>query len=359
MLLTLILFILGFVLLVAGAEWLVRGASRLAQASGISPLVIGLTVVSFGTSAPELAVGVQSAYLGQPDVAIGNIVGSNICNILLILGLAALVSPLVVSQKLLRLDVPLMIGVSVLLLVLAWDGQLSRIEGGLLFAGIVLYVGFSLWQSRRESQHVQQEYARQFGAEALEPTTESIGINLLWLVAGLVLLVLGAYWLVQGAAEVARWLGVSELIIGLTVIAIGTSLPEIAASVVAALRGERDIAVGNAVGSNLFNILAVLGATALVAPEGLPVASAAVYFDIPVMIVVAFACLPIFFTGYCIDRWEGGLFLAYYGAYLAYLVLDATRHSALETFSGVMLLFVIPLTVITLLASCLQAWRRS
>ncbi len=358
MLLTLVLFVLGFVLLVTGAEWLVRGASRLAQASGISPLVIGLTVVSFGTSAPELAVGVQSAYLGQPDVAIGNIVGSNICNILLILGLAALASPLVVSQKLLRLDVPLMIGVSILLLVLAWDGQLSRIEGVLLFAGIVLYVGFSLWQSRRESQSVQDEYARQFGAEALAPKTESIGINLLWLGAGLVLLVLGAYWLVQGAAEVARWLGVSELIIGLTIIAIGTSLPEIAASVVAALRGERDIAVGNAVGSNLFNILAVLGATALVAPEGLPVASAAVYFDIPVMIVVAFACLPIFFTGYCIDRWEGALFLAYYGAYLAYLVLDATRHSAIETFSGIMLLFVIPLTVITLLASCWQAWRR-
>lgn len=357
MLMTLVLFLLGFVLLVGGAEWLVRGASRLAGSLGISPLVIGLTVVAFGTSAPELAVSVQSAYAGQPDLAIGNVVGSNICNILLILGLAALISPLVVAQKLLQLDVPVMIGVSVLLLLLALDGHLGRPDGALLFAGILFYVGFSLWQSRRESRQIQEEYARQFGVEATMATATPVWLNLLLVAGGLVLLVLGAYWLVEGAVALARWFGISELIIGLTVIAVGTSLPEIAASVVAGLRGEQDIAVGNAVGSNLFNILAVLGLTALVAPEGIAVASAALYFDIPVMIVVAFACLPIFFTGHRIARWEGVLFLGYYGAYLVYLVLDATGHGALDTFSGMMLWFVAPLTVITLLVSVSNALR--
>lgn len=357
MLLTLILFVLGFVFLVGGADWLVRGASRLAQAVGVSPLVIGLTVVSFGTSAPELAVSVQSAYLGQPDLAIGNVVGSNICNILLILGLAALLSPLVVSQKLLRLDVPLMTGVSLLLLLLALDGRLGRIDGTLLFSGILLYVVFSIWQSRRESRQIQEEYARRFGVETEAAAAIPLWNNLLLIGGGLILLVLGAHWLVEGAVVLARWFGISELIIGLTVIAVGTSLPEIAASVVAGLRGEQDIAVGNAVGSNLFNILAVLGLTALVAPEGVRVATAALYFDIPVMIVVAFACLPIFFTGHRIARWEGALFLGYYGAYLAYLALDATGHGALDTFSGVMLWFVAPLTVITLLVSVHNAWR--
>ncbi len=352
MTLTLILFALGFVLLIGGAEWLVRGASRLAALFNISPLVIGLTVVAFGTSAPELAVSLQSTMAGQPDLAMGNVVGSNICNILLILGLAALASPLIVQQQLLRQDVPLMIGVSILLYLLVLDGSVGRLDGALLFAGIVGYVVFSIVQSRRETnRQVQEEYAKEYGAK---PDGGSVPRNLALVVIGLLLLGLGARWLVDGAVLIARLLGMSELIIGLTVIAVGTSLPEIAASVVASLRGERDIAVGNAIGSNLFNIMAVLGLTGLVAPEGIAVSPAALNFDLPVMIAVAVACLPIFITGYRIDRWEGGLFIAYYAAYLAYLVLDSTGHDALDTYSSVMLLFVIPLTVLTLL---ILLWR--
>lgn len=352
MTLTLTLFALGFVLLIGGAEWLVRGSSRLAAQFGISPLVIGLTVVAFGTSAPELAVSLQSTMAGQPDLAMGNVVGSNICNILLILGLAALAAPLVVQQQLLRQDVPLMIGVSILLYVLVLDGSVGRLDGALLFAGIIGYVVFSIVQSRRETnRQVQEEYANEYGTK---PDSGSVPRNLALVVIGLVLLGLGARWLVDGAVLIARLLGMSELIIGLTVIAVGTSLPEIAASVVASLRGERDIAVGNAIGSNLFNIMAVLGLTGLVAPEGIAVSPAALNFDLPVMIAVAVACLPIFITGYRIDRWEGGLFIGYYAAYLAYLVLDATGHDALDTYSSVMLLFVIPLTVLTLL---ILLWR--
>ena len=356
MTLTLILFVLGFVLLIGGAEWLVRGASQLAAAAGIAPLVVGLTVVAFGTSAPELAVSVQSAYLGQSDLALGNVIGSNICNILLILGLAALVAPLTVAQKLLRLDVPLMIGVSVLLFLLALDGEIGRLDGALLFAGILAYVVFSIVQSRRETRQVQEEYAREYGVEV---STGGGGLlrNLGLVAIGLVLLVLGARWLVDGAVLIARLAGVSELIIGLTIVAVGTSLPEIAASVVASLRGERDIAVGNAIGSNLFNIMAVLGLTGLVAPEGIVAPSAALNFDLPVMIAVAVACLPIFFTGHRIARWEGALFLGYYAAYLAYLVLEATDHDALPAYSATMLWFVLPLTGLTVAVTVYNAWR--
>lgn len=353
---TLVLFVLGIVLLVGGAEWLVRGASRLAAISGISPLVIGLTVVAFGTSAPELAVSVQSALGGQPDIALGNVVGSNIFNVLFILGVSALIAPLVVSQQLIRLDVPLMIGVSVLMYLLALDGSISRLDGLLLFAGILMYTGFSIVKSRRESAQVQEEYAREFG-KPVAPTTREILKNLALIIVGLALLVLGARWLVEGAVAIARLFGVSELIIGLTIVAGGTSLPEVAASIVASLRGERDIAVGNVVGSNLFNILAVLGLASLISPIGIQVSQAALSFDIPVMIAVAVACLPIFFTGFRIDRWEGILFLGYYLAYTVYLILYTMEHQAMAAFSVTMLWFVIPLTVITLLVLVARAWR--
>lgn len=354
--LTMVLFVLGIVLLVGGAEWLVRGASRLAAISGISPLVIGLTVVAFGTSAPELAVSVQSALGGQPDIALGNVVGSNIFNVLFILGISALIAPLVVSQQLIRLDVPLMIGVSVLMYLLALDGSIGRLDGLLLFAGILMYTGFSIVKSRRESAQVQEEYAQEFG-KPVAPTGREILKNLALIIVGLALLVLGARWLVEGAVAIARLFGVSELIIGLTIVAGGTSLPEVAASIVASLRGERDIAVGNVVGSNLFNILAVLGLASLISPQGIQVSPAALSLDIPVMIAVAVACLPIFFTGFRIDRWEGILFLGYYVAYTVYLILYAMEHQALAAFSVTMLWFVIPLTLITLLVLAARAWR--
>lgn len=344
----------GLVLLFVGGEILIRGASRLAVAAGISPLVVGLTVVAFSTSAPELAVTVQSAWAGQADIAMGNVVGSNIANVLLILGLSALVSPLVVKQKLVRLDVPLMIGISALVWVLALNGGIERWEGGLLVLGLVGYTWFSIWESRRETQAVQQEYSQEFGGK--QPPAPWMNVALV--VVGIALLVVGANWLVESAVAGARWAGLDELVIGLTIIAVGTSLPELATSLIATYHGERDIAVGNVVGSNIFNLLSVLGLTALVAPDTVPVAQAALNFDIPVMLAVAVACLPVFFVGNRIERWEGGLFVAYYVAYLAYLVLASLQHSVLPAYSLVMLSFVIPLTVITFLVVMANKLRR-
>lgn len=351
-----VLFVIGIGLLIGGAEALVRGASRLAMGLGIAPLVVGLTVVAFGTSAPELAVTLQSVGSGPEgaQIAIGNVVGSNIANILLILGLSATLTPLVVHRQLVRLDVPIMIGAALLMLLLALDGQIGRYDGLLLFGGAVAYTTFTIRQSRRERPMTPSE--EDSAAPQLRRPLDWL-VNLGLVVGGLVLLVLGARWLVDGAIMVARALGVSELVIGLTVVAVGTSLPEIATSVIAALRGTRDIAVGNAVGSNIFNVLCVLGLAAVFAPSGILVSPAALSFDIPVMIAVVFACLPIFFNGWRIARWEGLLFLAYYAAYTAYLVLSATNHAALPVFSSVMLLYVLPLTVVTILVVTVRFFR--
>jgi cation:H+ antiporter len=353
---TLILFVLGLALLVAGAEALIRGSSRLAVAIGISPLVVGLTVVAYGTSAPEVAVGVQSALGGKADLAIGNVVGSNIFNVLFILGLAAMITPLVVAQQLVRLDVPIMIGLSVLAWLMGLDGRISRLDGSLLCAGAIVYTVFAVWQSRRESRQIQEEYRQEYGDRAKRTLAQAL-LNVLLIIGGLGLLVLGARWLVNGAVDLARTFGISELIIGLTIIAAGTSLPEVAASVIAAVRGERDIAVGNVVGSNIFNLLLVLGLSALVSPVGISVSPAALNFDMPVMIAVAIACLVVFFNGHRIARWEGALFFGYWIAYTLYLILDATRHEALHSFSQVMVMFVIPLTVLTLIVVTVRTVR--
>jgi cation:H+ antiporter len=350
---TVVLFVAGLALLVLGADWLVRGASRLAAALGISPLVIGLTVVAYGTSAPEMAVGVKSAFAGQADIAAGNVVGSNIFNVLFILGASALVTPLVVASQLVRVDVPIMVGASLLALGLGLDGSIGRIDGLVLFALALAYTVFQVRQSRKEPAAVKNEYAREYGARR-----SSTGVKVLLVFAGLGLLVLGSRWLVEGAVAFARLLGVSELVIGLTIVAAGTSLPEVATSLLASLRGERDIAVGNVVGSNIFNLTSVLGLAGLVAPAGLPVAPAILRFDGPVLLAVAIACVPIFLTGARIDRWEGAVFLLYYGAYTAYLVLAAQEHDALGVFSRVMLLFVLPLTALTLGVALARELRR-
>lgn len=359
-LLTAILVVAGFGLLIVGAEMLVRGASRLACTLGVSPLIVGLTVVALGTSSPELAVGIQSSLMGGGDIALGNVVGSNIVNVLFILGLSALITPLVVAQQLIRLDVPLMIGVSVLLLILGLDGVIGRWDGLLLAAGIVAYTVFAIVQSRKESRQVKEEYAREFGRPVCRGFWQVLA-QMALVVGGLALLALGSRWLVEGAVALAQALGLSELIIGLTVVAAGTGMPELVTCVMASVRGERDIAVGNVVGSNIFNVLAVLGLTALAAPGGMRVPAAVLAFDIPVMVVVAAACLPVFFLDSVIARWEGALFLGYYVAYTLYLFLDATQHDALDTFSLIMLVFVMPLTVITLavlVARAVQARRR-
>ena len=342
-----VFFVLGLALLVAGAELLVRGGSRLALRLGLSPLLIGLTVVAFGTSSPEMAVSVQAGLAGQAEIAVGNIVGSNIFNVLFILGVSALITPLLVHRQLIRLDVLIMFGVSALLWVMALDGRIGPFDGLLLTAGIVAYTVFAVRQGRQESPEVLAQYARELGDGG--PWLKRLPVQIAFIVAGLALLVLGATWLVDSAVAIARALGVSGVVIGLTIVAAGTSLPELATSVVAALRGARDIAVGNIVGSNIFNILGIAGIASLVTPGGLEVASTLTRFDLPVMVAVALACLPIFATGHRIARWEGGLFLGYYAAYVLYLILAAADHAALPAYSGVMLGFVLPLTVVTLI----------
>ena len=338
----------GLLLLVAGAELLVRGASRLALRFGISPLVIGLTVVAFGTSSPELAVSVRSGLAGQADIALGNVVGSNIFNVLAVLGLAALIAPLLVKQQLVRFEVPLVVGISVLILVMVQDGRIGALDGLLLVGGLTAYTVFVIRQSRREAAAVKAEYADEFG-DAAAGWLAHLPVQVACVIGGLGLLALGATWLVDSAVSIARALNISDAVIGLTIVATGTSFPELATSVVAAMRGERDIAVGNVVGSSMFNLLGILGVAALVTPGGLAVAPALVNFDIPVMIAVAFACLPIFATGHRIARWEGAVFLIYYVVYVSYLVLAATQHDALQSFSASMLGFVLPLTGVTLL----------
>ena len=351
-----LLFVAGLMFLIVGAEALVRGASRLAAVLGISPLVIGLTVVAFGTSSPELAVSIKAALSGQASIAVGNVVGSNIFNVLFILGLSALIVPLVVSQQLVRIDVPLMIALSVIVLIFSLDGSFSRTDGFMLVAGLAIYVCFLIYQSRKESLAVTDEYAKEFGEEGR--ATSSRLKNIVFVVSGLVLLVLGSRWLVDGAISFAQYLGVSELVIGLTIVAAGTSLPEVVTSIIAAVRGERDIAVGNVVGSNLFNLMGVLGIASIVSPTGIEVSAAVARFDIPIMIVVALACLPIFFTGGVISRQEGALLLGYYVVYTLYLILAAAHHDALSRFSAAMLYFVIPLTVVTLTMVAVREIRR-
>lgn len=348
--------IAGLALLTLGAEWLVRGASRIAAWAGISPLVIGLTVVAFGTSAPELAINIQSSLAGQPDIAIGNVVGSNIANILLILGISAIVAPLVVTQQVVRQDVPIMIGISIVTYLFALDGLISTLEGFIFVSALFVYIWFLIRQSRKESYEVEQEYEQEYAPHEQKNLRGWLR-NIALVVAGLGLLVLGARWMVDSAVEVARWLGISELVIGLTVVAVGTSLPELATSVVAAAKGERDIAVGNVVGSNIFNLFFVLGLSSIIVPVGIPVSQAAISFDIPVMIVVALASFPVFFTGGQIFRWEGFLFLGYYVAYTVYLILKATGHDALPMVNMVMGWFVLPLTALTLVISLWHEFR--
>ena len=307
---TLLFFILGLVALVAGAELLVRGASKLALSFGISPLVVGLTVVAFGTSAPEMAVSVQAALSGQVDIALGNVVGSNIFNVLFILGVSALIIPLLVARQLIRQEVPIMIGASLLLFALARDGGISRYDAALMFGLLLAYTVFLIRQSRRESKALAAESTAET-ASGKGGWDDHWGVQVLLIAAGLALLV----------------------------------------------RGARDIAVGNVVGSNTFHLLGVLGLAGMVSPEGLSVAQSLLSFDLPVMIAVAFACLPVFFTGNLIARWEGGVFLGYYAAYTTYLLLAAQQHDALSTFGVAMSTVVLPLTALTLIVVSWRAWR--
>lgn len=351
-----LMFLLGLAALVAGAEALVRGASKIALSFGISPLVVGLTIVALGTSSPEVAVSVGAVLNGNSDIAVGNVVGSNILNVLLVLGVSAVIAPLVVHSQLIRQEVPIMIGATLLLVAMLLDARLVWQEGALLVVLLASYMVFLVLQSRAESGPLQQEYAE----VVRRPGTwdSHWAVQLLLIVAGLGLLVLGADWMVDAAVAFARALGVSDVVIGLTIIAAGTSAPEIAASILAAVRGERDIAVGNAIGSNTFNILGCLGLSAVVGRDGLTVSPAILNFDLWVMVAVAVACLPVFIVGREIGRGKGLLFLGYYAAYVAYLILGAQHHDMLDEYSTIMMTFVVPITVVTLVAMLIRDRHR-
>jgi cation:H+ antiporter len=353
--------ILGLVLLVVGGELLVRGASRLAAALSVPPLVVGLTVVAFGTSAPELAVSVKAAWTGNADLAVGNVVGSNIFNVLFILGCSAIIIPLTVSIDLIRRDVPLMILASCVLWGMSVDGSISRGEAAVLSIGLVAYTVSTILTAKRSvaapavaAPKVSESLMSPESAD-LSPAQQPVGvrqvsISLVMAVVGLALLAVGSDSLVGGAVQIAGALGVSQLVIGLTIVAAGTSLPEVVTSLVAAVRGERDLAVGNVVGSNLFNILCVLGVSGLLSAQPIPVSDAARQFDLPVMTAVAVACLPVFISGHSISRWEGILFVAVFVAYLAIVVAAAGNEqwtvggtTAMWLAAPLLLLAVLPL----------------
>jgi cation:H+ antiporter len=348
----------GFVCLLVGAEWLVRGAASLAARLGLAPIVIGLTVVAFGTSAPELAVSVGAALSGTNDMALGNVVGSNVANILLILGVSAAVSGLSIEQRLLRVDIPVLVGMSVLVYLLSLNEVLSRVEGGALFIGLLVYMGWLLRDARRpETAGVEKEYTELVDSVDGEAKEKPVVVQVLLILVGLAMLVVGAQLLVNSATSIAKSLGVSDLVIGLTVVAVGTSLPELATSVLAAFRGQRDIAVGNVVGSNIFNLLSVLGLSALAAPGGMRVADEAIRLDMPVMLAATVVLIPICWNGFMIKRWEGVLLAAFYFAYVAYLVFEAGESSVPELYRT-MLLIVVPIVMLAFGTAGLQGWRR-
>lgn len=355
--LTLVWLIVGVILLVFGAEWLVKGASSIATKLGVAPIVVGLTVVAFGTSAPELAVSVSGAISGNADVALGNVVGSNTFNILMILGLSAAVSGLSINQRLLRFDIPVLVLITVVVYLLALNGSVGRLEGVVLFVGVLVYIGWLLrGATKTESSEVQTEY--QSAVDEVEGRTFSMSLTFQigLVVVGLSLLVVGSQLLVNSATEIASALGVSDLVIGLTVVAAGTSLPELATSVMAAIRGQRDIAVGNAVGSNIFNLLSVLGASAAISSNGISVNDEVIRLDYPVMLAATVLLLPICWNGFMVKRWEGAVLVAFYVAYVAYLVMEAGDSSAPELYRTAMLI-IVPLVMIVYGAAGFQGWR--
>lgn len=309
MLFSISVLILGLIALTLGAEGLVRGSASLALRLGLTPLVIGLTVVAFGTSTPELVVSLESALNNQPDIALGNVVGSNIFNIGIILGLTALICPIKVSLQVIKNDCPLMIAVSILTFILVAAGMMSRITGILFLLILIAYTVFTV----RSAGMVSSSEIRQQFQNGVPSRSKSVHRDLLFITGGLLLLVAGSHLLVVSATDIARCLGISEAVIALTVIAAGTSMPELATSLVAAFRHQPDIAVGNVVGSNIFNMLGILGVSSVAKPLS---ATGITSLDMSVMVIFALALFPLMYTGSKLQRWEGGLLLAGYAAYV-------------------------------------------
>lgn len=315
MTLQIILLFVGLVGLYYGAEWLVTGSARFANALHIKPVVIGLTIVAFGTSTPELVTSVIAGINHFNDIAVGNIVGSNIANIALVMGLSAIVRPLNIDIKLLSRDMSIMIGCSCLLYFMSWDGVLSRWEGVALFAGIIAYTFYLYFAALNESKTVEKEY--QEFEEFIGVTHNGIKKDIVLIIIGLGTLVVGAHLLVHSAVYIAKVVGISELVIGLTVIAVGTSLPELATSLVASIRKEADISVGNIVGSNIFNILAVLGVAAMIQP--IQVNPVSLRLDMPVMLFFSIFLVPLITWKFVLTRQQGLFLLSGYGIYVYWL----------------------------------------
>lgn len=343
---TVLLFIAGLAALIGGAELFLKGVDHFGLKWRISPLIMGLTVVAFATGAPELAISLQAAANGSADLVLGNIIGSNIANILLILGICALIKPLNITLRVVRIDVPIVIAASLLLYLVAMDGELTATDGLWLVAGLIVYSVFTFFQIKKERgnqvRNEDLEAERSKLAEGWAFYLKNIG----FLAGGLLLIVQGSGWMVDSAVEIARILGLSELVIGLTIVSIGTSLPEVATSVATIRKGNADMAVANVLGSNLYNILLTMGLTLLIAPNILPVSQDALNLDLPFMLGVSMACIPIFVAGLNLTLSDGIVFLFYYAAYLAYLVFDAIDSSVAATMETGMYYAVIPLTVI-------------
>jgi len=351
-----ILFIaVGIVVLIVGADALVSGASRIAQHFKIPPLIIGLTIVALGTSAPEITVSTTAALGGNTELALGNVVGSNIFNVLLILGLAAVILPLSVHVSLIRQEVPVMVGLSLLLFALVFDGLLSRLDAALLLVTGVVYLALLITQARRAVAIAENSLVASPDENRWLARVPAVVLIIL----GLAGLVGGAQLLVLGATGIALSFGVSELVVGLTVVAIGTSLPEVAASVAAALKGQRDMAIGNVIGSNIFNIALCLGFAGVVAPDGLAAPTQLVGFDLRVMVAVAIVLLPLMFTQYEVSRLEGVLLLLWCVVYLCWTILIATSSLFLPLFSRLALFGLLPVTLIILAGMVIVALRLS
>ncbi|MDH4279232.1 MAG: calcium/sodium antiporter [Acidimicrobiia bacterium] len=346
-------FLVGLAGLLVAGHLLVSGSVLLGRRFGLSSTVIGLTIVAAGTSAPELAVFARAVQVNDTELAVGSVVGSNIANVLLVLGLVAALGTVRLASRVVRIDVPVMIGASLLLLIFAADGLVGPFEAAVLFAAAVAFVVFTVRSSGSDDGDSSAAVARAEGGAFAEADTAipqldtGVAKGLVLVAVGAVGLAFAADYVVSGAERIAAGLGVPELIVGLTVVALGTSAPEIVTSIVSAFRGERDLAVGNALGSNIFNILFVIGLSGLFARPGITLSPEVVAVDLPIMVAVAVACLPLLLWDHKLDRWEGLVFLAYYAAYTGFLVLTATDHGATETFVTAMVWFVMPLTVLT------------
>lgn len=349
---TYILLAAGLVILVVGADCLVRGAVSLATLAKISPLVIGLTVVAFGTSAPELAVSAISSVKGDAAISLGNVVGSNLFNVLVILGLSAAIVPLSVSSQLVFLDVPLMIAASIAVCLAALDGVISFVEGVIMMVAFVAYTAFLIRVGRREASEPSSSDDATF-------TWKSTFLSLAWLAAGLVGLVAGAHLLVDNASSIARGWGVSDMVIGLTIVAVGTSLPELATSIAAALKGQRDIAVGNVVGSNVFNLLMVLSTATILSPAGIVVSPSVLHFDLLAMMLVAVLCLPMFISHATVSRGEAILMLALYVGYTAILIGDATGIAGIPSAKQVFAFIALPIGILVVSVIARRDWRHN